>query len=96
MKKPRPYSGPVDFAERAEEYAETWPDATLLAVVAVFPYPPERGVRHQDWVELVAHVALRKGDDPTSTAERLALYVTAYQETHQKLLSINTVKESQT
>jgi hypothetical protein len=83
--KPRRYDGSVDWLDRARVLAETsWTDADLEAVVAAFPYPPSRGVRKMDWVELIAATCLNSGEDPATCAERLALYATTYAERYSK------------
>lgn len=89
------YGGKVPWIEDAFQHAEEWTERTLEAVMAAFPYPPERSVRPMDWVALVSHVSLRRGEEPTETAERLALYVAAYRERYQKELSPVQVKETQ-
>ena len=93
--KPRPYSGPVDFLDRAAGQAQGWTDATLLAVLRQFPYPPDRGVRDRDWVELVAHVSLTRQEDPVACAQRLALYCHAYAERYSQPPLPETVRRSQ-
>ena len=95
--KPRPYSGPVDWLDEAREHAASgWDDRVLAAVLDHWPYDPNpTGVRRADWVELVAHVSLRRDEDPIQTAERLALYVSTYRERYQKTLTPVQVKETQ-
>lgn len=97
MEKPRPYSGPVAFLDATQAQVAAWSDATLGRVIRSSPYVVENptGVRPADWVELVAHVAAKKGQDPVDTAERLALYVTTYREVHRKTLSLKAVEASQ-
>lgn len=96
MRKPRPYDGAVAFLDAAHHVAEEWPDPTLQAVDAHFPYPPERGVRMSDWIELVAHVSTHKEEDPIQCAERLALYCQTYAERYRKQPLPATVMRSQT
>lgn len=97
MEKPRPYSGPVDFLADTEAQVASWSDATLMTVAAASPYLAENptGVRPTDWVALVAFVSSRRGEEPTTCAERLALYVTAYREVHRKTLTPEAVEASQ-
>lgn len=95
MQKPRPYDGPVDWLNAARDYALTWTDHTLEAVLAAFPYDDRVGIRRADWVELVAHVSLTREEEPTAAAERLASYVAAYRERYQKTLTPVQVKETQ-
>ena len=86
----------TEWLEAANAAACEWPERTLEAVAAHFPYPPERGVRAVDWVELVAHVSQANGEDPIQTAERLALYVQAYREAHQVSLTPTTLMKGMT
>lgn len=95
MKKPRPYDGPVGWLDQARATAGAWPDETLGRVMAASPYGDTPAIRPLDWAELVAHVSLRKGEDPITTAERLAQYVAAYRERYQQTLSPVQVKETQ-
>lgn len=64
----------------AEQDTDNWPDATLDAVVSLFPYPPERHIRMSDWVVLVALTSMKRAEDPISVAQRLASYVKSYRE----------------
>lgn len=89
------YGGQVPWIQDALDSADAWTEHTLEAVMARFPYPPERNVRPMDWVALVAHVSLRRGETPTDAAERLALYVKAYRERYQTTISPVQVKETQ-
>lgn len=95
--KPRAYEGSVDWMDQARQHAESWPDDVLEAVMAHWPYGENpTHVRHADWVDLVAHVSLRREADPATEALRLAMYVTGYRERYHQDLSPARVKETQT
>lgn len=61
---------------------DTWEEPTYEAVLAVFPYPPERNIPEDAWLALVSHASLARGTDPLREAERLASYVSVYRERH--------------
>ena len=84
-----------EWLAEAEATVQGWTDRTHAAVMAASPYT-DTGVRTGDWLVLVAHVSLRKEEDPTVTAGRLAAYVTAYRERYARTLNPAQVKETQT
>lgn len=92
--KPRRYNGPVDWLATARQSTGEWPESTVARVEALFPYPPHRHVRMEDWLLLVARVAATRSDEPVATAERLALYVAAYAERYRDAPDPETLKET--
>lgn len=97
MQKPRPYNGPVRWLDEAQEFADAWAPPLLFSVQVCNPYlvANPNGVRVEDWVKLVAHVALRREEQPLATATRLALYVKAYRESYHRTLSLVAIRDAQ-
>ena len=86
----------TEWINQAEAVAASWPDRTLQAVMARFPYPPERNVRQADWAILVAHVSTRRDEDPILCAERLASYCHAWAERYsQREPTLEAIRKTQ-